>query len=1145
MPHPASSGEGSSISSSGSSIETLSVLQLPTDFPKTPTTPYQAGTEFLCLPKNLIAALYDKAEQDSIDVASWVLAAFSALLYRYTQQATITVAVVSQQSETEKTIAPLTAVLEGTLSSRELIHQISTSLELFHHAHQPRSPQVQDEGVSSQLPVAVTFLASHHTLEDVALDITEQQQAKATGGEEPDLHLVLSLHQQALAGLLIYNTNLFTAETIRRFSHHLRTLLAGLVENLDTPVAQLPLLTPAELHQFLVEWQSEPVLYPQVPLYHHIETHAVYRPDAIAVTFNGLALTYAELNHRANQFAHYLLSVGVGKEIRVAVCVQPCLEIAICLLGILKAGGVYVPLDPSHPPERLMMILEDTQAKVVLTQTSLLSKLPNTADGAVVEHILCVDRDWHLLDSYPTPNPQQAIALDQTAYIIYTSGTTGKPKGVMASHSNLINYLLATQDRLGFNHEDVMPSVARFSFSISLFELLSPLVAGGTLVVLEREHVLDFQRMAQTLEKLTMLHTVPSVMQRLLTYIQDKGIDPQRYQGVRHVFTGGDIVNPDLLEQMKAVFSNARVYVLYGCSEISSLCSSYLVPRGQKLTKSSIGKPFNNVSVRLYDPDQNLVPIGVPGELYVGGAGVTKGYLHRDDLTQEKFVLIDGQLFYRTGDLAKFRSDGNLEFLGRSDFQINLRGIRIELSEIEATLRQAPGVREGVVMACELGNGEPALVAYLVLTHADHSASDHSVLENTVIAETRHFLQDKLPDYMVPAAFVILEALPLNPNQKVDRRALPQPTPDNMAGLAEYVPPQDEWQQKLTLIWQELLGVPSIGIRNNFFELGGNSLLAVQMLTQVEQVFGKNLPITTLLQAPTIEALAEVIQTTSEGLKVGDLVPLRTTGTKPPLFCIYGLLLYRELANHLDTEHPIYGVYLREEVELLKTGKIDQYKSVFSDVPSVAARYLEVIRHFQPHGPYYIAGESFGGVVAFEMAQQLRAVGEEVALVALFDSWLPSQDTRKPLLQRLQLHGRMLAKYRMAYVQKKGRPLKQKITRLLSKSIDKFQTRSAQVPHPAQPAPSTDAAAPQNDVRQEARLQITESYVAQPYPGRVVLFRAMERDPFEAELSRDMGWATVVQEDLQVFDVPGDHIGILKEPHVQILAQQLRSCLID
>ena len=909
-------------------------------------------------------------------------------------------------------------------------------------------------------------------------------------------------------------------QTLETTDLSIQTKIDDCLQGFELKMAQEQTVARESVPQLPVEWKSAFIDYPQIPIYQSIEGHAIQQPDAIALTFKKQRLTYLELNLRANQLAHYLNSVGVGAEVRVAVCLQPSLEIAISLLGILKAGGVYVPLDPTYPADRLTVILADTQPHVLLTQSHLLPNLPELA-----EYTFCFDQDWQTIQHLPTHNPENEIYPDQTAYVIYTSGTTGQPKGVMTSHSNLVNYISVAQERFGFDRHDTMPAIARFTFSITMFELLLPLFIGGTLVILEREHILDCKRMIQTLEQVTVVHMSPSLMRNLLAYIKDNNLDIQKFHGLRHVSSGGDMVPAELLETMKDVFENAEIHVIYGCSEVSCMGCSYPVVRDQVIT-NRVGKPFNNVSVRLYDSGQNLVPVGITGEIYISGAGVTKGYLNRQDLTQENFVTINGQRFYRTGDLGRLHADGNLEILGRADFQIKLRGIRIELGEIESTLRQSPGVREGVVVAGKLGSSEKSLVAYVVLDQS----------QNPTIMDIRRFLQTKLPDYMVPAAFVVLEAMPLNLNQKVDRRALPLPTSENLAGFEMFVPPRDEWEQQLTRIWEEVLGIQPIGIKNNFFELGGDSLLAVQILTQIERQFGRSLPITLLLYAPTVEDLAKVLRNTEEEVILSDLVPLQSSGTKPPLFCIYGILLYRELADHLDSEQPVYGVYVQEEVDLIKMGKVDQQNPVFTSIPNIAARYLRAVRTIQPHGPYYLAGESFGGIVAFEMAQQLQAAGEETALVALFDSWVPNSLAQLPLAQRLNLHWQLLLKRGLSYPLEKMHNRAQLLQRKLSASLNKVYQRLL----PAAASASQLLTAEIDDLRTEVCAQLSRLYFPKPYSGKVVLFRAMDRNAFEVHGNGDLGWKPLTAGSLQIFDIPGDHLGILKDPNVRVLAERLK-----
>lgn len=1093
-----------------------SILQLPSDFLKTPTTTYQPKYWAFTLPPSLIESLQVQAQQEDIDERSLLLAAFTALLYRYTQQETIDLELTMPMGVAHGPgTTAMRTQLQSELTVRALISQISMALNNLQRALAAPSVQAPSEQPSNDraaLPIAVTFVEDFFRVEGKELR-SEFQSQSSLAADHYDLHLIILQQKGSFSGVLQYNASLFQVETIQRLAGHLQMLLQSSVNDRDCSIAQLPLLTEAETQQ-LAAWQSASIPYPQTPIHQLIEAHVVQQPTAIALTFKDQRLTYAALNQRANQLAHYLIHIGVGAGVRVAVCVEPSLDIAVCLLAIFKAGGVYLPLDPTHPIERLTTILEETQPRALLTQSHLLPRLP------AIAHNLCLDA-WSRLHPFPMHNPNVEVRLEQTSHLVYTSGTTGKPKGVMTSYGNLVNYILAAQERFGFDCHTVMPAIARFTFSITMFELLSPLVAGGTLMILEREHILDFKRMVQTLQQSTVIHTSPSLLQKLLAYIQEHDVDLQTFQGLKHVSTGGDMVPAALLETMKRVFQTAEIYVIYGCSEVSCMGCSYPI-LSDRPVKSRVGKPFTNVAVRLYDSHQNRVPIGIPGEIYIGGAGVTQGYWQREALTQEKFVTIDGCRFYRTGDVGRLDADGNLEMLGRADFQIKLRGIRIELGEIEATLRQAPGVREGIVMACQLGHGEKSLVAYVVLDPA----------QTPPIANIRSLLQEKLPDYMIPAAFVVLDAMPVNLNQKVDRRALPLPTPANMAGFKAFVAPRDAWEQQLTAIWETVLGVQPIGIQTNFFELGGDSLKAVQILTQIEQQFGKSLPITAPFQAPTIEALANLLRSDEAEAGGSDLVPLRRSGTKPPLFCLYGVLLYRELVDQLDDDQPVYGVYLQEEVELLKTGKLAAQNAHFFTVPGIAARYLKAIRTLQPHGPYYLAGESFGGVIAFEMAKQLQAAGETIALVALFDSLAPHTRTQKPLAQKLKLHWQLLAKQGLSYALELVQPQIQTLTTQLHALYQRLA--------PGSTMPERDNTA--GDIRREARQQASDSYFPCPYTGELLLFRAMERDAFEA-CDRDMGWTSLAAGGLQIFDVPGDHLSILKAPNVQVMATQLQSRL--
>ncbi|MBD2038156.1 amino acid adenylation domain-containing protein [Leptolyngbya sp. FACHB-321] len=1129
----------------------LSTFALPSDFLKTPATIYQPKYCALTLPDCLVETLQAQAQQDGVDERSLLLAAFNALLYRYTQQETIDLALTISTDANSGTRKTETCTqIHSELKVHALIKQISTALSAVQAMALPVVPAQLEKPSNdrSSLPVAVTFIEDFLRIGGKEQWLADFPLQASVASDGPDLHLILLQRKGSVTGVWQYNASLFHAETIQRLSGHLQVLLQSIVNDQDCTIAELPLLTQVEIQQLLVEWQSATISYPQTLIHQLIEAHAIQQPEAIALTFNNQQLTYVELNQRANQVAHYLVQAGVSADVRVAVCVEPSLEIVVTLLGIFKAGGVYLPLDPTHPIERLTTILEETQPKVLLTQSHLLPRLP-----AITDHILCLDQEWTLLHQFPTHNPEIEVRLEQTSHLVYTSGTTGKPKGVITSHGNLVQYILSAQERFGFDCHDVMPAIARFTFSITMFELLSPLVAGGKLVILEREHILDFQRMVQTLQQATVIHTSPSLLQKLLTYVQDNNLDLQSFQQLKHVSTGGDMVPTALLETMKRIFQSAEVYVIYGCSEVSCMGCSYPVVNDQPV-KSRVGKPFTNVSVRLYDSHLNLVPIGIPGEIYIGGAGVTQGYLQREALTQEKFVTIDGCRFYRTGDIGRFDMDGNLEMLGRADFQIKLRGIRIELGEIEATLRQAPGVREGVVMARELGarameQGEKSLVAYVVLDQA----------QKPPIENIRSLLQEKLPDYMVPSAFVVLDAMPVNINQKVDRRALPLPTPENIAGYKAFVAPRDEWEQQLTTIWETVLGVSPIGIHDNFFEVGGHSLLAASLMIQIEAVFGQTLPLSTLLTEPTIAQLAALLSQPGQLDRPNSVVLLRKGGSKPPVFFIHDgegeTLLYRNLAYCLKPEHPVYGIqpYSQEHHPILHTRVVE-----------MAAYYIEQIRTVQPEGPYLLGGLCVGGFLAFEMARQLQNQGQTIAMVALLDTADVEATMRSGLIanQRLSSFSQSL---------NQGQPLNpQQLLRILGKASQKiynvitYEVRSKlqKVQNQTKiklfrycldrnlPIPSF-----LHNLSVRIVLKFAErEYIPQaPYQGEVFLTLATQKSSsFDGTLIDDtpyadmysdplLGWGNRSTEGVKVYHSPGGHSSMLQEPNVQVMAENMQS----
>jgi amino acid adenylation domain-containing protein len=878
-------------------------------------------------------------------------------------------------------------------------------------------------------------------------------------------------------------------------------------------------------------------------IHQYIEAHSIHRSDSLALRFKRSEFTYAQLNQHANQLAGYLNSLGVNSEDRVAVCLEPSLEIAVCLLAIFKAGGVYVPLEPSYPLERLDIILTETQPKVLITQTHLLPNLP-----AIAEHIFCIDQDWQTIQYLSTQNPDTKISLTQTAYIIYTSGTTGKPKGVMVSHSNLLHYILVAQEKYGFHCDDVMPAIARFTFSISLFELLSPLVAGGTLMILERDHILDFERMAQVLHQVTVIHAGPSYLRSLLAYLAKKEL--QHFSSLRHVSTGGDMVPVDILERMKAIFQYADIFVIYGCSEASCMGCTYFVPRGYRLTKSLVGQPFNNVSIRLYDESQKLVPIGTTGEIYIGGAGIAKGYLDREELTQTKFLTIDGIHFYRTGDIGCFDEGGNLKMLGRDDFQIKLRGIRIEAEEIETTLNRHASVKQSLVMARDDIAGDTRLVAYVV-TNQNQIIRTH---------ELREFIKNKLPEYMVPNAFIFLDTMPLNPNGKIDRYALPSLDKTKYFN-EEFIAPQDEVEKQLAIIWAKHLGHDLIGIHDNFFDLGGHSLLSVTLMLEIEEVFNYQFPLESLHKVNNISEMAQWIREKPSQQNLPDEIPpgLSRDEYRALLFHSAGRegkhigkrgLIIETAPDEMRSSQPfiwIGDINVSKELDLkqpIYTMPANSWEPLHSPenyIPVIAALLVDELLTVQPTGPYTIGSYCFEGLVALEMAQQLQKKGKEVALLVMIDKFGPSDFyhifgkldwyynvLRFELFQLITLPLSIIEKWRYIKKRLQRRAEFKMFIPQQGEALTKHKTITT-------------------------LYEASNHYIHREYSGRVVLIKSTKiglslgsKDLSQSNFSwlfPYFGWESLLSGKIETYEIPCQHLEVYVDPYVKDLGNLITTSL--
>ncbi len=848
-------------------LAALSPLQLPVDYPRPRKQTYHGAQQSIPLSATLVESLKALSQQASASLFMTLLAAFQTLLQRYTGQDDIVIGspiANRNRPEIEGLIGCFTNTLvlrsnfAGNPPFRTLLSRVrSTVLDALAHQDLPFEKLVEELQPARDLSSTPLFQVLF-VFNNTALDFDQFGTVKAEPVDVAstiahfDLTLAVMELESGLQAHLLYNTDLFAAATIERMAGHLQTLLAGIVVNPEQPIAELPLLTAAERQQLLIEWNDTATAYPRETCLHQLfEEQVAHTPEAEALICAEARLTYLELNARANQLAHYLQTLGVGPDVPVGVCLERTVDLVVGLLGILKAGGAYVPLDPTYPPDRVAFMLEDGEPLVLLTQEALLATLPTAAT-----QILCVDRDWTTIARQPTTNPSRGVTAANLAYILYTSGSTGRPKGVEIEHHSPV--ALTNWTRQIFTQEEIAGTLASTSicFDLSVFEIFVPLSRGGKVILAPTAlHLPTLPAAAEV----TLINTVPSAMTEL---VRNQAV-PDRVQVVN---LAGEPLKNALVQQVYAQADVQRVLNLYGPSEDTTYSTFTLVENGAT-TEPTIGRPIANTQAYILDAQLQPVPIGVIGELYLGGAGVARGYRNRPTLTAEKFILNPfdelragpfvpkdhpGRL-YRTGDLARYLPDGNIEFLGRRDNQVKLRGFRIELGEIEVALSQHPAVQEAVVVVREDGAGGPQLVAYIVPNESLPDGPEHTL---------RTHLRQTLPDYMIPTYFVRLAALPLTPNGKVDRRALPAPVITERPLTDSFAPPNSPTEERVAAIWLELLGRATVGIHDDFFALGGHSLLATQVISRCRDAFEIDIALLSLFEERTVAGLAQRIEQT-------------------------------------------------------------------------------------------------------------------------------------------------------------------------------------------------------------------------------------------------------------------------------------------
>ncbi|MCP4664192.1 MAG: amino acid adenylation domain-containing protein [bacterium] len=1116
------------------------LVELPCDRPRSALRSPRGASVFLALPEPVHAGLRALARSVGVTPFMTLLAAFQTLLGRCCGQRDVVVGTPiagRTRLETEGLIGFFvnTLVLRGDLkghpSFRDLLHRArEVVLDAYAHQDLPFEKLVEElvpERNLSQTPLfQVMLLLQNAPREMVRVSELEMRPLALEGTTAKfDLSLSLTEHPQGLTGGLTYSTDLFDASTIARMAGHFCHLLAAAVSEPDRPIGLLPWWTAAERHQQLVAWNDTRAEFPSSTLHGLFAARAADASEAVAVVFGDEQLSYGELDARANQLAHHLRARGVGSDSRVGICMKRSLKLMVGLMGILKAGGAYLPLDPAYPRERLRFMLEDARISALLTESSLRRQLPAASP------VVCLDTDQPSIAARPTDDPVSVVDPRNLAYVIYTSGSTGKPKGVEVPHLGVLRLLFGST-YAALDSTRTLLQAAPVAFDASTFEVWGALLHGGRCVLMPQEVPTP-----PLLRELLRRHRVDTLWLTASLFNTVVDEDPEILAELEQLLIGGEALSAAHVRRYREHCPSPRLINGYGPTESTTFTCCHPIGGPADAARASIpiGRPIANTRVVLLDERREPVLVGTPGELCVGGPGLARGYQERPALTAVSFVpdpfsSEPGMRMYRTGDLGRYLPDGRIEFLGRIDHQVKVRGYRIELGEIEAVLSDHPAVDHCAVVAREeaVGGRRPLparLVAYVV-------AADS---EPAPVAELRQLLKQRLPEYMVPAAYVTLDTLPLTPSGKVDRaalgrRALPAPGRENLELRAPWVAPRDPVELRLTRIWEELLGVGPVGVKDHFFALGGHSLLAVQLVAKIKESFHATLPLTALFNAPTVEALAGMLkgQLTPSA---SSLIALRPGGTKPPLFCVHPIggtaFCYLALARHLGSERPIYG---------LQSPALDSDQPLPERIEDMAAHYIRELRAVQPEGPYFLAGWSMGGNVAYEMAQQLTARGHRVAFLGMIDAAAthgdaaPMVDDEPRLLARFALEIGLPIEPAASPEPADEATAEINLTELLERG-----KRRGLLP----------ADVELTHVRRlyqifKANLRALCRYLPRPYSGAIHLFMAAQ--PLADDHDLSTGWKRLVSR-VTTEVTPGNHFTAVREPHVEALARQLAACL--
>lgn len=1129
-------------------------LDLPTDRPYSDKQTFHGASHRIQLSPQLTQALKALSQQEGATLYMTLLAVFNVLLCKYTRQQDILItSPIANRNRLEiegligffvNTLIFRTQ-LSGTMSFHDLLQQVrETALEAYTYQDIPFEKLVerlQPERDPARNPLAqVSFVYNTGLWPSVEVaDLTLEPLDFHPQRVMFDLTLVMIEfpHDESLAGAFEYNTALFDEATIVRLAQHFQFLLETAVSDPHQPIATLSPLIESERQRLLLQARATAVPYPSNVCTHHLFTQqAVQTPDAIAATYEDETMTYANLEQRANQLAHYLHQLGAGPETLVALRMEPGFDLLVGVMGILKAGAAYLPLYLNDPAQRVAFIVADANVDILLTQETLAALAPDN-----IAHVVCIDSNWpEIARESAQPFSDQATP-ENLAYVIYTSGSTGRPKGTLVSHRNLVNYIHWVNTGVFYNEIGMIPFVTSVAFDASLKQFMAPLLRGDAVWIMSPQVIARPDILLTHIDKQpdASLNCVPSLWQAILDYLETQPTSAIP-KNLTRLSLGGEAISKALVTRTFAMFPHLRFWNVYGPTETTSNATLGSIQAGEVVT---IGRPIANACVYILDEYLTPVPIGVYGEIYIGGEGVARGYLQRPGLTAACFIPDPysgqpGRRLYRSGDIARYLPNGNIEFAGRQDTQIKIRGYRLELGEIEATLAQAPGVQECAVLPRTImGQGQTGnteLIAFTAVSTPDTVTSE----------QLRQFLADKLPAYMIPGFIITLDKLPLTPSGKIDRQRLLTWQTDVSHTSREFIAPRDMLEFQLAQVWEELLQVRPIGVRDDFFtHLGGHSLLTIRLLSRIQERFGANVPLFQLYQNSTIESQVKFLKMQNMAFEEQETAPLNTPlvaiqphGTNPPFFCIHPLdgnvTCYIDLAAQLHPDQPFYGV---------QSPMLYQEQTTLTSIEEMAACYIKAIRTVQETGPYHLGGWSLGGLLAFEVARQFQDQGEAVDLLAIFDRSAPISANHTGAIdeaQLLQVLSEKLSDFLgQAVVIDPDAFIHLELEEQLTYLQTLLETAADYTPSSAELWQLKRFL-----LLQKPHLRASRQYKpANTYALPLTLFRASERE-MSAE-TETLGWHELVTDSIQIHVVPGSHHTMIRPPYVSGLGEQLQACL--